>query len=72
MSDVVSEPAPDLDAILADTGRIEAALRSAVRGALRDHKRAGNPIAVWRDGRVVWLAPEEIPEDLPAGTVPAP
>ena len=41
MSDVVSKPAPDLDAILADTGRIEAALRSAVRGALRDHKRAG-------------------------------
>jgi hypothetical protein len=66
MSDVLRVPAPDLDAILADTARIEAALRSAVRGALRDHKRAGNPIAVWRDGRVVWLPPEEIPEDVPA------
>jgi hypothetical protein len=72
MSDVVSEPARDLDAILADTSRIEAALRSAVRGALRDHKRAGNPIAVWRDGRVVWLAPEEIPEDVAASAEPAP
>ena len=72
MSDLVSEPAPDLDAILADTGRIEAALRSAVRGALRDHKRAGNPIAVWRDGRVVWLPPEEIPEDVSASAEPAP
>jgi hypothetical protein len=72
MSDVVCEPAPDLDAILADTGRIEAALRSAVRGALRDHKQAGNPIAVWRDGRVVWLPPEEIPEDVPSTSEPAP
>ena len=58
----MNEPLTDLDAILADTGRIEAALRSAVRGALRDHKRAGNPIAVWRDGKVVWLSPEAIPE----------
>jgi hypothetical protein len=72
MSDVISKPAPDLDAILADTARIEAALRSAVRGALRDHKRAGNPIAVWRDGRVVWLPPAEIPEDVPAASEPAP
>jgi hypothetical protein len=58
----MNEPLTDLDAILADTGRIQAALRSAVRGALRDHKRAGNPIAVWRDGKVVWLSPEAIPE----------
>jgi hypothetical protein len=28
------------------------------------HKRAGNPIAVWRDGQVVWLSPEEIPVSL--------
>lgn len=72
MSDVLSQPAPDLDAILADTGRIEAALRSAVRAALRDHKRAANPIAVGRDGRVVSLPPEEIPEDVSASAEPAP
>lgn len=53
-------PMPDLDAILDDTDRIEAALQQAVQSALRDHKRAGNPVAVWRDGQVVWLAPEEI------------
>ena len=61
MSDLARQPAPDLDAIPADTARVEAALRVAVRRALRDHTRAGNPIAVWRDGRVVWLPPEEIP-----------
>jgi len=32
----------------------------AVRKALREHKRAGNPVAVWRDGKVVVLQPEEI------------
>ena len=51
----------DIEEILADPFRIEAALRGAVRAALRTHKRAGNPIAVWRDGRVVWLAPDQIP-----------
>lgn len=40
--------------------RIEAALRRAVRAALLEHKRAGNPICVWEDGRVVWIAPEDI------------
>ena len=38
---------------------IEAILRRAVRHALLDHKR-GNPIAVWKDGKVVILQPEEI------------
>lgn len=31
-----------------------------VREALLQHKRAGNPIAVWEDGRVVWILAEEI------------
>lgn len=48
-----SERVDDLDAILE-------ALRLAVRDALAHHKRAGNPIATWRDGRVVWIPPEEI------------
>jgi hypothetical protein len=31
-----------------------------VREALLDHKRAGNPVAVWRDGKVVIVPPDEI------------
>jgi hypothetical protein len=27
------------------------------------HRRLGNPIAVWRDGRVVWIPPDQIPVD---------
>jgi hypothetical protein len=36
------------------------AAREAVRQALADHKARGNSVVVWRDGRVVLLAPEEI------------
>jgi hypothetical protein len=39
---------------------IETALRRAVREALLRHKQAGNPVAVSRGGRVVWIAAEDI------------
>jgi hypothetical protein len=60
----MSEELTDLDPILGDSERIERAVQRAVQEALRMHKRAGNPVAVWRDGKVVWLAPEEIPVPL--------
>ena len=44
-----------------DLDRIERALRAAVRDALQRHKRDGDPVAVWREGRVVWLSPDQIP-----------
>lgn len=45
---------------------IEEILRRAVRHALWKHKRLGHSIAVWRDGKVVIVPPEEIPvEDDP-------
>jgi hypothetical protein len=40
--------------------RIVQAAGRAVEEAVQDHKRAGNPIAEWRDGRVVLVPPEEI------------
>jgi hypothetical protein len=39
---------------------IERALHEAVQTAIMRHKKLGNPIAVWRQGRVVWLQPDEI------------
>ena len=46
---------------------VERALQRAVRHALLMHKRIGNPIAIWRDGKVVIVPPEEIviPPDVP-------
>jgi len=46
------------DELLQD--RILEAIGDAVQQAIRDHKRAGNPIAEWRDGRVVLVPPEQI------------
>jgi hypothetical protein len=41
-------------------GLIEAAMKKGVRDALRRHKLLGESIAVWRDGKVVIVPPEEI------------
>ncbi|HEX4948598.1 MAG TPA: hypothetical protein VFZ34_18125 [Blastocatellia bacterium] len=42
---------------------IEAILREAGRQAILMHKKLGNPIATWQDGKVVIVPPEEIPID---------
>ncbi|HYY98646.1 MAG TPA: SDR family oxidoreductase, partial [Pyrinomonadaceae bacterium] len=44
-----------------------ATLRRAARRALLAHKRAGNPVATWRDGRVALIPPEEIPVEEAVG-----
>ena len=36
------------------------AIDRAVRAALARHKALGQSVVVWRDGKVVWLTPEEI------------
>ena len=46
-----------------DHSRILDALRQAAREALLNHKRAGNPVAVWQDERVVWVPADQIPVD---------
>jgi predicted ABC-type ATPase len=44
----------------ADRTAVEAALGRAVREAVLGHALAGHPIAIWRDGQVVWLEPAEV------------
>jgi hypothetical protein len=53
------------DIFIAHVGDVQQALAQAVNAALLDHKRAGNSIAVWRDGKVVILKPQDIPVDDP-------
>jgi hypothetical protein len=43
-----------------DLRLVERALARAVRAALLRHKQAGNPVCEWRDGKVVWIASEDI------------
>jgi hypothetical protein len=50
---------PPLD-LRRDAKEIEKVFRLAVREALIMHKRIGNPVATWKDGKVVIVPPEEI------------
>jgi hypothetical protein len=43
-----------------ETKAIEHAMRRAVQHALLTHKRAGNTVAAWKDGRVVLVTAEKI------------
>ncbi len=49
--------------LASQSAAVEAAVKLAVRDALVQHKRAGNPICTWRDGKVVWIPAEEIQID---------
>lgn len=59
----MSEPrtvAPTPSERVNDLPRILDAMRRAVREALVQHKRAGNPVASWEDDRVVWIQPDDL------------
>ena len=51
---------PPISELVADYKGTEAALKKAFREAVLAHARAGNPVATWRDGKVVWISPEEV------------
>ncbi|MDQ3634039.1 MAG: hypothetical protein M3405_05950 [Acidobacteriota bacterium] len=41
--------------ILLDEKQITETLQRAIREAVETHKRAGNPLATWKDGKAVWI-----------------
>ena len=49
-----------IDELFRDGKEIDEAMKQAVQEALRQHKKAGNPVAAWRDGKTVWIQPEDI------------
>ena len=51
---------PSMGELLAKPKELEAAVSRAVREATLMHARLGHPVATWRDGRVVWLQPQEV------------
>ncbi len=50
----------DIFSILANKKKIIKAMRIAIEAALLQHKRAGNSIVVWQNGKAVWIPPEKI------------
>ena len=56
------------DELVQDAKLVEKALAKGVSDALRHHKRAGNAVPEWQDGKLRWVPPEEIPElDVTSG-----
>ena len=57
---MATEPILDIDQAFSQGTPIDEALNDAVRDAVRQHKRMDLPLAVWRDGKTVWLLPEDL------------
>lgn len=51
---------PTINEIFKDRDRMLNAVREGARDAVIMHKRLGNPIADFRDGKVVIVQPEDI------------
>jgi hypothetical protein len=50
-----AKPPKDITAIFREGTLIDRALAAATRDAIRRHKQAGVPMAVWRNGKTVWV-----------------
>ena len=50
----------NIEKVLYDTDRLTKILQAGIKDALLKHKQANNPICEWRNGKVVWIPPEEI------------
>lgn len=50
----------DIGKIIAEGTQIDEAVRQAVKEAVLKHKQAGNPIVAMKDGKMVWIKPDEI------------
>jgi hypothetical protein len=57
----------DIKKVFEEGTPIDKALALGVKQALRVHKLLGNPVVEWRDGKAVWIPPEQIQiDDEPA------
>ena len=60
----------DIGAVFAEGTPIDEAMNEAVRDAVRLHRQAGLPLAVWEDGRVQYIWADEVRlDDDPQPTV---
>lgn len=63
------EQTKDIAELFREGTAIDEAVKKAAAQALRMHKLMGNPVAEWRDGKVVWVQPDDIQiPDEPSST----
>jgi len=61
---VAAETDKDVSLIMKEGKLVDAALTAGVREALVRHVQAGLPVVEWRDGKCVWLTPDEIKQRI--------
>ncbi len=61
---VKAKPPVDILRTLQQGELVEQALRDAARKAILEHKKEGIPLAMWRNGKVVWVSAEELEAQL--------
>jgi len=57
---MIPAPPRNITEIFLKGSPIDEAIRKAAREAILAHKREGLPVPVWKDGKTVWIPPEEI------------
>lgn len=51
----------DVNRILVEDGQvINEALKQGVRDAMRRHREAGLPVVIYREGKAVWVMPQDL------------
>jgi hypothetical protein len=53
----------NISKILNDSKKVTKIIQAGIKAALMKHKQAGNSICEWRDNKIVWIPPEQIPID---------
>ncbi len=53
--------ATDIEVLFREGTPIDKALKQAVREAMIRHKKEGNSVISWQDGKIVRIKPEDIP-----------
>ena len=56
-----AETPKDVNRIFVEDGHlIDEALKQGVRDAVLRHKKAGLPVLIYRDGKAVWVMPQDL------------
>ncbi len=55
-----TESRKSISDLIRDNDLIQNALTQAIQDTVREHKLLGQPIVIWRDGKVVWVPPKKL------------
>lgn len=58
---MTTNPKKDVNRILVEDGQlVNEALKQGVRDAMLRHKEASLPVLIYREGKAVWVVPQEL------------